>query len=108
MRCIFLRRNYIVQFVIELELPFVAQLIAVELKGQFVTLSKDVHSSNVVENLMKSDPKVAQLIICEMIESPYHLLEVLQDQYGNFVGQTALKVSESKVTTYHLLKVLPN
>lgn len=93
-----LPRNYIVQFLIELQVPYVNERIAAKLTGHFVSLSMNVHSSNVVEKLMKySDQNVAIQIIAEMIENPYRLLEVLQDQFGNFVGQTALRVSESKV-----------
>ena len=87
------------QFVIELEVVGVARAIAARLKHSFAELSMNIHSSNVVEKLMKSssDPDVAFDIIDELMERPYRLLEVFQDQYGNFVAQTALKVSKSNV-----------
>lgn len=68
--------------------------ILAQLSGNFVALSLNKHGSHVVEKCMKNSggDQVIE-IINEIINSP-KFLTVLQDPYGNFVAQSAIKFSK--------------
>ncbi|KAK2385457.1 pumilio [Trifolium repens] len=86
--------NYVVQYVIKMEIPFANKLMIAELRGNFVRLSMNKYSSNVVEDLLRYSNKIdVDVIVEEIIKSP-HILNILQDPYGNFVAQRALEYTQ--------------
>ncbi|XP_027934883.1 pumilio homolog 12-like [Vigna unguiculata] len=65
-----------------------------ELQYKFVGLSTDKYASNVVEDLLHySRTEYAAIIVEEIMESP-NFIQVVQDQYGNYVLQRALQYTE--------------
>ncbi|XP_073142421.1 putative pumilio homolog 8, chloroplastic [Henckelia pumila] len=86
--------NYVVQYLLELGVPHVTAAVLAHLSGNFVALSLNKYGSHVVENCMKtSEGDQVIEIINEIISSP-KFLTVLQDPYGNFVAQSAIKFSK--------------
>ncbi|XP_020099732.1 uncharacterized protein LOC109718121 [Ananas comosus] len=86
--------NYVVQFVLEHGTPSSRRLILNSLRGHHVTLSMQKYASNVVEKcLVYGGPDNYGEIVQELIRNPRFSL-IAEDQYGNYVVQTAL--AESK------------
>ncbi|KAK6946026.1 Pumilio RNA-binding repeat [Dillenia turbinata] len=86
--------NYVVQYVIDGKIPHACATLIQNLQGYFVSLSMNKYGSNVVEKCLKelsNDQSVG--IIIEIMTSR-DFLTVLQDPYGNFVAQTALRRSQ--------------
>lgn len=87
-------RNYVVQFVLELHLPWATIGILDQLEGNFGDLSMQKYSSNVVERSLKyAGEERRSHIIQELIGNP-RLDQIMQDPYGNYVIQAALKQSK--------------
>ncbi|KVH89212.1 Armadillo-like helical [Cynara cardunculus var. scolymus] len=86
--------NYVLQHMVGLKLPDLTQLLVRQLQGNFASLSRNKYASNVVEKcLIESGPEISTNIILELVGSPNPSL-LLVDPYGNFVIQSALKVSK--------------
>ncbi|XP_019428117.1 PREDICTED: pumilio homolog 12-like [Lupinus angustifolius] len=86
--------NYVVQYLVEMEIVKVNGMIISELGGKYVQLSRNKHASNVVQNLLKySEERDSMTIILELMNST-EFFSVLQDPYGNYVAQTALENSK--------------
>ncbi|CAJ2676191.1 unnamed protein product [Trifolium pratense] len=86
--------NYVVQYVIKMEFPLPNEIIIQVLRGNFVRLSMNKFSSNVVEDLLRySNQSGVDVIVEEIIKSP-NILNVLQNPYGNFVAQRALEYTQ--------------
>lgn len=67
-----------------------------ELQGHFGNLSMQKFGSHVVEHCMKISPPVARdMIINELMNDP-KLPQIMLDQYGNYVIQTALRETKVK------------
>ncbi|KAK9097209.1 hypothetical protein Sjap_022706 [Stephania japonica] len=76
-----------------MNMPNVPNCIAEELKGDFVSLSKQQCGSNVVERiLMRASREKVREIVNEIVEDP-SVLALYQDQFGNYVIQKALQVT---------------
>ena len=89
-------RNYVVQFVLELQLPWATEDILDQLEGHFGDLSMQKCSSNVVEKCLKcAGEEHCTRVIQELIVNP-RLDHIMQDPYGNYVIQAAL--NQSKVS----------
>lgn len=68
-----------------------------ELAGHFGNLSMQKCGSHVVEHCLKLAPRlICDRIINELMHDP-KLLDIILDQYGNFVIQTALKQCQVKI-----------
>lgn len=79
-----------IQYVLDLKIPFANAQLASLFQGNYVYLSKQKVGSNVVEKCLKvfpDDDKAA--IIWELI-SASHFEQLLQDPYANYVIHTAL------------------
>ncbi|XP_058773260.1 pumilio homolog 12-like [Vicia villosa] len=88
--------NYVVQFIIKMEFPFVNERMIAQLYGKFARLSMNKHASNVVEDLMRcSNQDDVDAIVEELIRSN-NFLNVIQDPYGNYVAQRALKCTQKE------------
>lgn len=89
-------RNYVVQLVFELRLPWATADILDRLEGHYADLSMQKFSSHVVEKCLKyAGDEHCTRLIQELIENP-RLDQIMQDPYGNYVIQAAL--SQSKVS----------
>ncbi|RWR78022.1 pumilio 12-like protein [Cinnamomum micranthum f. kanehirae] len=86
--------NYVVQFLVGLNLPHVTTNVLRQLEGNFVHLSVQKCSSNVVERcLNEANQEEVTWIIRELLGSP-NPLSLLQGAYGNYVIQSALAVAK--------------
>ncbi|KAK4405185.1 putative pumilio10 [Sesamum angolense] len=89
--------NYVVQYIVGLKIPHVAAKLVAKLAGNYVLLSINKYGSNVVEKCLRElDHHLSLPIVEEIINSPYFLM-VLQDPYGNYVAQSALKICKGKL-----------
>lgn len=89
-------RNYVLQYVFELQLQWATFEILEQLEGNYTELSMQKCSSNVVEKCLKlADDKHRGRIIRELINYG-RLDQVMLDPYGNYVIQAALKQSKVK------------
>lgn len=96
-----LHRNYVVQYVFDLQLPWATVDILNQLEGNYADLSVQKFSSNVVEKCLHYAGEDYQpRVIQELIDNP-RLDQIMLDPYGNYVIQAAL--SQSKVSKYIIL-----
>ncbi|KAI3896048.1 hypothetical protein MKX03_031992 [Papaver bracteatum] len=94
--------NYVVQYVVGQKIKETTRAFVKNLKGHFETLSTNKFSSHLVEKFLKEsdDEFVIKFIIDELIHKSNTLM-LLQDQYGNFVIQSAVNVA--KVSMFNLI-----
>ena len=86
-----LYRNYVVQFVIQMQISNAA--IVQRLAGNFVKLSRNKFGNYVVQMLLEnSNLRIVGFIIQEIMNSP-EFLDVLLSPFGNHVAQAGLKFS---------------
>lgn len=89
--------NYVMQFVLDLKIPHVTARILRQLEGSYASLSIQKCSSNVVEKCLKeSEEEQRARIVRELINDP-NALGIMQDPYGNYVMQRALKFSKGPI-----------
>ncbi|KAK4762397.1 hypothetical protein SAY86_008165 [Trapa natans] len=88
--------NYLVQYVLR-KIPEAIPDVLDRLEGHYVDLSMQKYSSNVIEKCIEYASEERQRrIIWELITSPlFH--QVMQDPYGNYVIQVALKSSKGEI-----------
>lgn len=100
--CFLFCRNYVVQFILELEIPSAIRTLISEFEGNYVHLSIQKFSSHVVEKCLHVfDDESRSRIIHELLSaSPFE--QLLQDPHANYVIQTALRVSEVGVNQHSL------
>ncbi|OMO86992.1 hypothetical protein CCACVL1_09335 [Corchorus capsularis] len=86
--------NYVVQFILELKIPSATSTLISQFQGNYVHLSTQKFSSHVVEKcLVVLDDESRSRIIHELLSASY-FEQLLQDPHGNYVVQTALRVSQ--------------
>ncbi|CAA2968286.1 pumilio homolog 7, chloroplastic [Olea europaea subsp. europaea] len=89
--------NYVVQFILELEIPSAASKLTSQFEGNYVHLSTQKFGSHVVEKcLVVCSNETRSKIIHELLSATY-FEQLLQDPHANYVVQTALRVSEGPV-----------
>ncbi|KAJ0261568.1 Pumilio 12 [Hirschfeldia incana] len=94
--------NYVIQYVLELQLQWAINGILEQLQGNYTELSMQKCSSNVVEKCLRlADDKHRARIIRELVNYG-RVNHVMLDPYGNYVIQAALKQSKG-TTVYGLL-----
>ncbi|KAL5223828.1 hypothetical protein ABZP36_010467 [Zizania latifolia] len=100
--------NYVIQYILDLNIPWATDEILNKLEGHYVYLSMQKCSSNVVEKCLKQaqEPKRVK-IIHELINDP-KLLHILIDPYGNYVIQTALRACEDDVRAALIRAIKPH
>lgn len=90
-------RNYVVQYVIKMKFPLAKEWMMEELRNRFDRLSVNKYASNVVEALLRfSNKKVVEVIVEEIMRS-HNFLNVLQNPFGNYVAQRALKCTQVRL-----------
>eukprot|EP00897_Mesotaenium_endlicherianum_P003606 jgi/Mesen1/3273/ME000019S02688 len=86
--------NYVVQYILDLNLPWATRDVMTRLEGNYPHLSQQKFSSNVVEKCLKlSQEDTRARLVREMVASP-RLGQLLQDPFANYVIQSALTVSK--------------
>ncbi|KAL5992382.1 hypothetical protein ACLOJK_013299 [Asimina triloba] len=96
--CERLNVNYVVQYILE-QIPSAAANLASQFDGNYVLLSMQKFSSNVVEKCLKYfDEDYQSRIIHELLSTP-HFDHLLQDPYANYVIYSALTVSKVVLTS---------
>ncbi|KAK9270001.1 hypothetical protein L1049_025574 [Liquidambar formosana] len=83
--------NYVVQYIIELEIPSATANLISQFKGNYVHLSMQKFSSHVVEKCLRYFDECR--IIHELL-SASNFEQLLQDPYANYVIQSALEVTK--------------
>jgi hypothetical protein len=96
-------RNYVIQFILDLKVTWAMNEILDKLEGSYGYLSMQKCSSNVVEKCLKEarGPKRAKIIL-ELINDP-KLQNILLDQYGNYVIQTAFRECGVKYNVHSMM-----
>lgn len=85
--------NYVCQYVFDLQVQEFTDGLVAQFVGKLLFLSMQKFSSNVVEkSLRSSSPYLIDIMVDEILQ-PDILHELLLDNYGNYVIQTALDVS---------------
>lgn len=86
-------RNYVVQYIIEMENPTASFKLHSQFKGNYTNLSMQKYSSHVVEKCLVHLAEIKSRIVQEFLSFP-HFEQLLQDLYGNYVVQRALGVTK--------------
>lgn len=84
-------RNYVVQYVLELEDCEVADALSRYLDGNYVQLSCDKYGSHAVQKFLKNRQFNSRRIVKELL---CDIDSLLVNPYGNYVIQTAWSVSQ--------------
>ncbi|WCJ31194.1 pumilio 18 [Euphorbia peplus] len=88
--------NHVVQKVLDLENPVFTALIGSVLRGHHAKLSMQKWGSHVVEKCLKSEAGMEYAAKDFVQCSSSQLLQIAKDQFGNYVIQTALKVTKQR------------
>lgn len=91
--------NYVVQYILELGLPWASVEVISRLEGSFAHLAMQKFSSNVVEKCLKVATEENKAIIAKELVSSSGLGQLLQDPYANYVIQSALQVAKGHLHT---------
>ncbi|KAH6825664.1 hypothetical protein C2S53_018536 [Perilla frutescens var. hirtella] len=83
--------NYVVQNVLTLKNDGVTGGIVSRLRGECVELAKQQGGSHVVEKCIEASDYGIASVVQEIVETPKASLQIAQNQFGNYVIQTALK-----------------
>ncbi|KAI3996748.1 hypothetical protein MKX01_041048 [Papaver californicum] len=86
--------NYVVQFILELEVPWATADALSQLDGNYGNLSMQKYSSNVVEKCLKYGGEERRPRIIKELISNSCLDQILLHPYGNYVIQAALNSSK--------------
>ncbi|RZC77788.1 hypothetical protein C5167_001999 [Papaver somniferum] len=86
--------NYVVQFILELEVPWATADALSQLDGNYGNLSMQKYSSNVVEKCLKYGGEERRTRIVKELISNSSLDQILLHPYGNYVIQAALNSSK--------------
>ncbi|MQM12202.1 hypothetical protein Taro_045116 [Colocasia esculenta] len=101
-------RNYVVQYLLELKVASGTDDVLDQLEGNFGYLSVQKYSSNVVEKCLECAREPRRIrIISELINSPL-LLQILQDPYGNYVIQSAIKLCKGSLHAAFMKIIRPH
>jgi hypothetical protein len=96
--------NYVVQYVLDLKTAWSSTEVMARLEGNYAFLSMQKFSSNVVEKCLKLGVEEPRARLVRELMTSSHLGQLLQDQYANYVIQSALSVC--KVSTPAVWKTL--
>ncbi|KAK1269473.1 hypothetical protein QJS04_geneDACA022773 [Acorus gramineus] len=89
--------NYVIQYILELKIQAVISTIIPQFRGNYVNLSTQKYSSNVVQKCLKTfGEKDCSSIINELVSFP-SFDQLIQDPYTNYVIQTAFIVSRGSL-----------
>ncbi|KAI4307380.1 hypothetical protein L6164_030579 [Bauhinia variegata] len=106
--------NYVVQYIIEMQIPIASAKLISLFKGSYVNLSTQKFSSHVVEKCLKHVAESRPRIVRELM-AVSNFEQLLQDPYANYVIQSALVVTKGSlhaslveaVRPYKILRTSP-
>ncbi|XP_058746271.1 putative pumilio homolog 7, chloroplastic [Vicia villosa] len=90
--------NYVVQYIIQMQIPSAIAKFTAQFRGNYVTLSTQKFSSHVVEKCLKYIPETRARIVQELLSIPRFEC-LLQDPFGNYVLQCALDNTKGSLLT---------
>uniref|UniRef100_A0A7S0XE80 PUM-HD domain-containing protein n=1 Tax=Mantoniella antarctica TaxID=81844 RepID=A0A7S0XE80_9CHLO len=103
--------NYVVQYILDLGLPWANAEVMVRLAGNYAELSMQKFSSNVVEKCLKlADSALEEhrnVVVREIMTSPL-LDRLLMDPYGNYVVQSTLSVTKGVLHSELVERIRPH
>ncbi|KAL3627313.1 hypothetical protein CASFOL_028676 [Castilleja foliolosa] len=88
--------NYVLQVAMEQNFDDVNTRIFNRLRGRFVQLARTKIGSHIVEKCMKTSQDCMLSVISEMLRSPETLQVLAQHNFGNYVVQTALRMTREE------------
>lgn len=94
--------NYIIQYILEFKEKRYNDVIYDYISKNIVQLSKLKYSSNVIDKCIIQEEEISSKIIQKILDDKL-IHEMINDQYGNYVIQKALKVSFGKKVFYDLI-----
>ncbi|KAJ0077084.1 hypothetical protein Patl1_35295 [Pistacia atlantica] len=99
-------RNYVVQYILEINIPQVTADVLSQFSGSYFTLSLSKYASNVVEKCMKfATEEQLTAIVSEIIHHP-DILDLMLNNFGNFVIQSAWKRCKGRPLGQTLLNLV--
>ncbi|KAI4337704.1 hypothetical protein L6164_016088 [Bauhinia variegata] len=106
--------NYVVQYIIEMQIPAASAKLISLFKGNYVNLSTQKFSSHVVEKCLKHVAESRPRIVRDLM-AVSNFEQLLQDPYANYVIQSALAVTKGSlhaslveaVRPYKILRTSP-
>jgi len=103
--------NYVVQYILDLGLPWANAEVMVRLGGAYAELSMQKFSSNVVEKCLKLAGQELEehrnVVVREIMSSPL-LDRLLMDPYGNYVVQSTLTVTKGSLHAELVERIRPH
>ena len=103
--------NYVVQYILDLSLPWANAEVMMRLAGNYAELSMQKFSSNVVEKCLKlADASLEEhrnVVVREIMTSPL-LDRLLMDPYGNYVVQSTLSVTKGALHSELVDRIRPH
>ncbi|KAG5506200.1 hypothetical protein GH5_05885 [Leishmania sp. Ghana 2012 LV757] len=84
--------NYVLQYVLEAKDSKINDTIALAFLPHLVQLSMNKFSSNVMEKVLRGASRPVQVMYVEEMCSPEIISHLIQDDFGNYVLQTALTI----------------
>ncbi|XP_043718827.1 uncharacterized protein LOC122666816 [Telopea speciosissima] len=100
--------NYVVQFILELKIPTATANLISQFEGNYVHLSTQKFSSNVVEKCLKEFGEENRSRIVHELLSYSHFEQLLQDPFANYVIQSALGVTKGPLRASLVEAIRPN
>eukprot|EP00756_Hemistasia_phaeocysticola_P051136 Hpha_TRINITY_DN26319_c0_g1::TRINITY_DN26319_c0_g1_i1::g.9319::m.9319 len=88
--------NYLLQYILEMDVDFINIRVMRQFFGSIAPLSTNKFASNVIEKCLKLAPDDVRDVLVREIVEPTRLAALLQDQYANYVVQTALAYSNAQ------------
>ncbi|KAJ8494128.1 hypothetical protein OPV22_015849 [Ensete ventricosum] len=100
--------NYVVQLILDQQIPWATSRILDQLEGHYGTLSVQRYGSNVVETCLEhaGDDRCAK-IIRELISDP-RFVQISRDPFGNYVVQKARRACKGELKVAFLEAVKPH
>ncbi|KAJ0988608.1 hypothetical protein J5N97_006964 [Dioscorea zingiberensis] len=100
--------NYVVQFILDSKNQSVIMILASQFEGNYVQLSMQKFSSNVVEKCLKVFGEEGRAKIIAELLSVHHFEQLMQDPYANYVVQSALVNSKGPLHTALVEAIRPH
>ncbi|KAG5505831.1 hypothetical protein JKF63_05167 [Porcisia hertigi] len=85
--------NYVLQYVLEVHDSKINDTIALAFLPHLVELSMNKFSSNVMEKVLRGASRPVQIAYVEEMCNPEIISHLIQDDFGNYVLQTALTIN---------------
>jgi len=83
--------NYVVQYIIDLNQEAFTEPLVRQFQGRITSLSRHKFSSNVVEKCLRCASDNSKDMIVDELLTPGEMLNLLRDNFANYVIQTALE-----------------